>query len=88
MFGVGLHALQDGYGHAGVSMKEHDEIADVWGDTRASERITQSAIYVHQIVSGDWSNLGGRIDLDLTGMSNAQFQVFLSRVIDYINSKN
>ena len=42
----------------------------------------------HQIVSGDWSNLGGRIDLDLTGMSNAQFQVFLSRVIDYINSKN
>ena len=88
MFGVGLHALQDGYGHAGVSMKEHDEIADVWEDTRASERITQSAIYVHQIVSGDWSNLGGRIDLDLTGMSNAQFQVFLSRVIDYINSKN
>ena len=26
MFGVGLHALQDGYGHAGVSMKDHSLI--------------------------------------------------------------
>lgn len=87
LFGVGLHALQDGYGHAGVSMEEHNPVADVWGDTRPAQRITQSAIYVHQIVSGDWSNLGSRIDLDLTGMSAAQFQRFLLRVIDYINSK-
>lgn len=87
MFGVGLHALQDGYGHAGVSMEEHNLFADVCGDIQPSMRITQSVIYVHQIVSGDWSNLGGQIDLDLTGMSSAQFQIFLSRVIDYINSK-
>ena len=76
MFGVGLHALQDGYGHAGVSMIFHVEFAVVCGDTRASDRISHSVIYVHQIVSGYWSYLGGRIDLDLTGMSNAQFQVF------------
>lgn len=87
MFGVGLHALQDGYGHAGVSMNEHNPLADVFGNKKSSMRITQSAIYVHQIVSGDWSNLEGQIDLDLTGMSSAQFQIFLSRVIDYINSK-
>ena len=87
LFGVGLHALQDGYGHAGVSMEEHKAVADVCQNKRSSKRITQSAIYVHQIVSGDWSNLGGRIDLDLTGMSAEQFQRFLLRVIDYINSK-
>ena len=53
LFGVGLHALQDGYGHAGVSMEEHKAVADVCQNKRSSKRITQSAIYVHQIVSGD-----------------------------------
>lgn len=70
-----------------AALEEHNPAASEWDNTKPSEHIIQSAIYVHQIVSGDWSNPESQIDLDLTGMSSAQFQIFLSRVIDYINSK-
>lgn len=84
-FGVGLHALQDGYGHAGVSMDQHSLYEDVYGNMGTSQKITQSALVVHKLMSGDWSNLkgGDKLTIDMTGMSGSQKQQVFDKVKDY-----
>lgn len=74
-FGQGVHALQDGYAHEG----RHDVGAghlynDRYGDTSDAEGITNSAVMVHSIMSGDTDAFnsmveGGNTSLDLTGIS-------------------
>ena len=85
MFGVGLHALQDGYGHAGVSMKDHSVFKDVYGDMEAFLRITKSVIVVHKLLSGDYTYLDqeGAFSLDLTGMSYTQKEQVFNKILDY-----
>lgn len=86
MFGVGLHALQDGYGHAGVSMKDHSLYKDVYGDMNASLKITNSVIVVHKLLSGDYTYLDqeGAFSLDLRGMSSAQKGQVFNKILNYL----
>lgn len=79
--------MQDGYGHAGVSMQEHSLVKDVFGNKKSSQNITESAITVHKLMSGDWTNMGKTVKLDLTGMSDEQKHQVVDRLHAYINRK-
>jgi RHS repeat-associated protein len=76
-FGVGLHALQDGYAHKGTDMVQHDVINDALGDWSDAKGITSSAVLVHSIMSGDSGTVekmlsAGKNTMDLTGISGKQ----------------
>lgn len=79
--------MQDGYGHAGASMQEHSLVKDVFGNKKSSQNITESAITVHKLMSGDWTNMGKTVKLDLTGMSDEQKHQVVDRLHAYINRK-
>ncbi len=86
-FGVGIHALQDGYGHAGVSMNAHSLYEDVYGNMSSSTHISQSAVNVHKLMSGDWSNLGDTdgFNIDMKGMSDSQREDVWTKFNEYWN---
>jgi hypothetical protein len=72
-FGQGMHALQDGYAHRGVSMNGHSTPNDIWGNSSEAGAISRSTVMVHSIMSGDMSGFNkmlkdGKASLDLTGI--------------------
>jgi len=74
-FGQGVHALQDGYAHKGRHDVGADHLRnDRYGNTSEAEGITNSAVMVHSIMSGDSGTFnsmleGGTNSLDLNGIS-------------------
>jgi hypothetical protein len=73
-WGQGMHALQDGMAHAGVSMSEHSVVNDMYGSINTAQELTNSAITVHSVMSGDMDTFnkmhkGGVAKLNLKGIS-------------------
>jgi hypothetical protein len=88
--GQGLHALQDAWAHTGVSMDEHDVLNDAFntnGNRKEADELTESAITVHKLISGDWTNLGESVNIRMDGMNDEQKQQALSAAQDYIKTR-
>lgn len=78
-------AFQDAFAHKGTDMENHDVLNDRWGDTFEAEAISSSAVTIFKLLSGDWKNLGDKIDINTTGMSQSQFDKIISRLRDYMD---
>jgi RHS repeat-associated protein len=84
-WGQGLHALQDAYAHKGVDIDNHDVINDRFGDTSEAKVVTNSAIMVHSVMSGDTETFNsmlkeGNTSLDLQGMSGDDLVDLATRI--------
>ena len=85
-WGQGVHALQDAYAHEGTTMEEHSVYNDRYGDKSGAEGISNSAVTVHNILSGNWSAFEGKkeIKFDAQGMTKAQLNTVMNAVNDYL----
>lgn len=85
-FGQGVHALQDAYAHKGTTMDEHSAYNDRRGDTSGAEAITNSAVTVHNILSGNWSAFDNQdcIKFDTQGMTKDQVSTVMNAINDYL----
>ncbi|CAM4085348.1 RHS repeat-associated core domain-containing protein [Flavobacterium branchiophilum] len=88
-FGQGVHALQDAYAHNGTTMEEHSAYNDRYGNTSGAKRITDSAVTVHNILSGNWSAFDGKntIKFDAQGMSRDQYNTVMNAIYDYLKKE-
>src|SRR5690606_11053601 len=79
--GQGLHALLDAYAHQGASTSEHlgfntssAEMVwnDMYGNTSKADLISQSAVAVVGLSSGNTEGLSNGMRMDFSGMSKKQ----------------
>ncbi|WP_346432367.1 RHS repeat-associated core domain-containing protein [Flavobacterium lipolyticum] len=87
-FGQGVHALQDAYAHKGRSDVGVGHLwNDRYGDTSGAQRISDSAITVHNIMSGNWKAFEGKeeIKFDANGMTKNQFAKAMEQINKYLN---
>ena len=59
---------------------------DRYGDTSGAERITGSAVTVHNILSGNWGAFEGKTEIkfDAQGMSRNQYNTVMNAIYDYL----
>ena len=87
-FGQGLHALQDAYAHKGRSDVGVGHLwNDRYGDTSQAENISESAVTVHNLLSGNYGAFKGsnKISFTATGMTSAQLSQAMQAVLDYLS---
>ena len=85
--GQGIHALQDAYAHEGTDIDNHDAFNDRFGNTSGAERISESAVTVYKLISGDWEGLGDRINISSAGMSKSQLDTVMKSIREYFDSR-
>ena len=86
--GQGIHALQDAVAHQGTDMEHHS----IWNDMRLSKRdyneataVTEGAVLVTEIMSGNGSHLSDGMSINVSGMNREQFNTFISAVVSVMN---
>lgn len=86
-FGQGIHALQDAYAHKGTDTNDHSVVNDRRGDTTQAENISESAVTVHNLLSGNYSAFNGsnKISFTATGMTSAQLSQVMKAALDYLS---
>ena len=87
-FGQGLHALQDAYAHKGRSDVGASHLYnDRYGDTSQAENISESAVTVHNLLSGNYDAFNGsnKISFSATGMTSEQLSQAMSAALDYLS---
>jgi RHS repeat-associated protein len=89
--GQGIHALQDAVAHQGTDMEHHS----IWNDMRPSKKdyneatsVTEGAILVTEIMSGNSSHLSDGMSINVAGMNRKQFNTFLSTLISLMGQKD
>jgi RHS repeat-associated protein len=85
--GQGLHALQDAWAHKGVSMNDHDVVNDAFntsGNRGQAEALTDSAITVQRLLSGDTAGLGNSFHLRVDGMNEEQKKTVIAKAQEYL----
>jgi hypothetical protein len=79
--GQGLHALQDAQGHQGVNMANHsisDDITAPRSDIALS--VTESALIVTEVISGNGSHLTDGMSLNLSGTNTDQLKTIMGAI--------
>ena len=87
--GQGLHALQDAVAHQGTDMDNHD----VWKDMQPGKKlydqatnVTEGALLVTEIMSGNGKNLTNGMSINIEGMSRGQFNTFITNLLDVMKN--
>ncbi|MFN1217010.1 DUF6443 domain-containing protein [Chryseobacterium kwangjuense] len=91
-FGQGIHALQDAYAHKGTTMDDHSILNDRYGDTKEAERISTSAVNVHNLITGDFDKIitgyDGNVSISFEGMTSSMREQVMTKIHNYIDYRN
>lgn len=91
-FGQGIHALQDAYAHKGTIMDDHSILNDRYGDTKEAERISTSAVNVHNLLTGDFDKIitgyDDNVSISFEGMTSSMREQVMTKIHNYINYRN
>jgi len=88
-FGLGIHALQDAYAHKGKTMDEHSVLNDRYGNTKEAERISTSAVNVHNLLTGSFDKIvtgyDGNVSISFEGMTSSMREQVMSQIYNYVD---
>ncbi len=88
-FGLGIHSLQDAYAHKGKTMDEHSVLNDRYGNTQEAERISTSAVNVHNLLTGSFDKIvtgyDGNVSISFEGMTSSMREQVMSQIYNYVD---
>lgn len=88
--GQGVHALQDAVAHAGTDMAHHSTWQDIHPGKKTWEEatnVTEGAILVAEIMSGNSKHLSEGMSINISGMNNSQLEKLTTKLIAEMGEK-